>query len=130
MFKGTLIADTAITAGQNIPINAYINTNNNTEYNNGVIAIKNAGYYEIFANIVVTSVAVGDISLQMYNNGVALPEAIATATSTSTSKKITLPVHDVIRIGATVPTEHVNLSFRLSADATITNANVTVGKIH
>lgn len=130
MFKGTLIADTAITAGQNIPINAYINTNNNTEYNNGVIAIKNAGYYEIFANIVVTGVAVGDITLQMYNNGVALPEATAIATSTSTSKKITLPVHDIIRIGATVPTEHVNLSFRLSADATITNANVTVGKIH
>ena len=130
MFKGTLIAETAVTAGQNIPLNAYINTNNNTEFSNGVVSIKTAGFYEVTANVVVTGVAVGDISLQLFNNGVALPEAIATATSTSLTKKITLPVHDVIRIGATVPTEHVNLSFRLSADATITNANVTVGKIH
>lgn len=129
MLKANITTATAVTAGTDIPLNLIFNTNCRTGINGNRIRINSCGAYDVDALFNITGVAAGDVSLQMFNNGVAIPDAVASATSTATTDLITLNLTDIIRaVKNNIGTE-IALSFRLSAAATINNAIVTVQRI-
>ena len=122
MLKANITTATAVTAGTDIPLNLIFNTNCNTAMTNNRINLNKCGAYDIDAMFNITGVAAGNITLQMYNNGVAIPGAAAT-------DLITLNVTDIVRaVRNNIGTEAA-LSFRLSASATVNNAIVTVERI-
>ena len=129
MLKANITTATAVTAGTDIPLNLIFNTNCNTEMTNNRINLNKCGAYDIDAMFNITGVAAGNITLQMYNNGVAIPDAVAGATSAAATDLITLNVTDIVRaVRNNIGTEAA-LSFRLSASATVNNAIVTVERI-
>lgn len=131
MFKGTVNNTTTITANTNIPLTVVYNTNSNTAYSssNNTVIIRKSGFYDVKGQFVLTDVAAGDVSIQMYSNDTAIPEAIATATSTAATDFITLPLTDMFRVLPTPLPEFANLSFRVSDDATIDAGVVTVERV-
>lgn len=129
MYKGTIISATPILANVDIQFGAVLNTNSNTDYCGSLIKIKTSGLYDVDSTIVVTNVPVGNITLQMYDNGVPIPEATVTATSSALTDVLVLPLHDVLKVVTESGAKVVGLSFRLSVGATINNALVTVGRI-
>lgn len=129
MLKANITTATAVTAGTDIPLNLIFNTNCRTGMNGNCIRINSCGAYDVDALFNITGVAAGDVSLQMFNNGVAIPDAVASATSTAAADLITLNLTDIIRaVKNNIGTE-IALSFRLSAAATVNNAIVTVQRI-
>lgn len=129
MLKANITTATAVTAGTDIPLNLIFNTNCRTGINGNRIRINSCGAYDVDALFNITGVAAGDVSLQMFNNGVAIPDAVASATSTATTDLITLNLTDIIRAVKNNLGTEIALSFRLSAAATVNNAIVTVQRI-
>ena len=131
MFKGAITTATAAVANTNIPFTVAYNTNNNTAYDatNNIVNITKPGFYDVTANLVVTGVAAGNISAQLYANGVAIPEAVASGTSGAVTDVITLPIDDMFRVISSNLTAFGNLSVRLSAAATINSAVFIVEKV-
>lgn len=131
MFKGTITDEIVTSANTNIPLTVQYNTNGNTSYSSSIdaISIRNPGFYDVEAQFVLTDVAVGDISVQMYADGNPIPEAIATGTSGNTTNFITLPLTDKFRVVATSLPEHAKLSFRTSVAATISAGVVTIERV-
>lgn len=128
MYKGVITANTAVAANTNVPFVTVFNTNDNTGSTSaGVVDIKKAGYYDVVANVRVTGVASSPITAQLYANGVAVPEAIATAEITATTGIATLTIVDVLRVVRS-DTGIANISVRLAGAATVTNAVLTVEK--
>ncbi len=131
MYKGKITTPTPVTNGVNIPFVLDMNTNTNTEYDNtdNTVDIRNVGFYNITSDLVVTGVAVGGISAQLYADGVAIPEAVASATSGAVTDLITLSIKDVERVIANNLRTFTNLSVRLSADATISSGTFIIEKV-
>ena len=131
MFKGTITNATTVEADVNIPLTVQYNTNGNTSYSSAAdaILIKKPGFYDVEAQFVLTDVAAGDVSVQMFADGNPIPEAIATGTSSATTNFITLPLTDKFRVVATSLPEHARLSFRTSVAATIDAGVVTIERV-
>nr|DAD84127.1 MAG TPA: hypothetical protein [Podoviridae sp. ctoqT5]DAK01890.1 MAG TPA: hypothetical protein [Caudoviricetes sp.] len=129
MLKANITTATTVAANTDIPLNLVFNTNCRTGMNGNRIKINSCGAYDIEALFNITGVAAGDISLQMFNNGVAIPDAVVGATSAATTNQISLNLTDIIRALRNNIGTDIALSFRLSAAATINNAIVTVEKI-
>lgn len=133
MYKGTIttqITDQATNV--NIPFTTTWNTNNNTAYDstNNAVRILQSGFYDVALTIVLTGITT-NVSAQLYADGVAIPEAIATATVGATTDIVTLNIADTIRVLPTVLTSIADLSVRLSGTTTtadITSAVLTVEK--
>lgn len=130
MFKGT-ITNATVLADTNIPLIVAYNTNDNTAYStaNNAVAILKPGFYDVDVNLVVTDVAVGDITAQLYANDVAIAEAVAIETSGATTDFITLPIMDMLRVLPTTLTEFARLSVRLDVPATVVSGVVVVEKV-
>lgn len=130
MFKGT-ITNATVLADTNIPLTVAYNTNDNTAYStaNNAVAILKPGFYDVDVNLVVTDVAVGDITAQLYANDVAIAEAVAIETSGATTDFITLPIMDMLRVLPTTLTEFARLSVRLDVPATVVSGVVVVEKV-
>ena len=131
MFKGTITNEIEVTANTNIPLTVQYNTNGNTSYSSSTnsISMRKPGFYDVEGQFVLTDVAEGDVSVQMYADDVPIPEAIATATSAATTNFITLPLTDKFRVVATSLPEHARLSFRTSVAATISAGVVTIERV-
>lgn len=130
MFKGT-ITNATVLADTNIPLTVAYNTNDNTAYStaNNAVAILKPGFYDVDVNLVVTDVAVGDITAQLYANDVAIAEAVAIETIGATTDFITLPIMDMLRVLPTTLTEFARLSVRLDVPATVVSGVVVVEKV-
>lgn len=130
MLKLTNTTSTALTANQVIPLSAVLDTNNSLSFSNNTIKINKAGYYDVTGNFVITATAVGDISVRLFANGVAIPEAIATETVAAAGNVITLPIHDIIKvIRSSNISNTAELTFVVSAACTLTSAVATVVEI-
>lgn len=130
MYKGNILGVTA-SADTNIPFNTVIQSNNKVSYDstNNSILIKNTGYYEADIHLVLTGIAVGDITVSLMANGTALTEAQAVETVSATTDSITVNLHDVFKINPYTVSNYSNLSVRLSGTCTVTNGVVTVKEI-
>lgn len=63
------------------------------------IEVVGEGYYKIDCNVTVSPDAAGDVVVALYNNGVQIPGAIASATTSATDQLVTLPIQTTIRQG-------------------------------
>lgn len=131
MFKGKITKVTPVTANTNIPLDVEYNTNSNTAFksNTNTISIMKPGFYFINGQLVVTDVAVGDISAQLYVNGEIVPEATSTFTVGATTDFSTLPITDMIRVVPTELDENVEVSIQLSVAASVSSAVLVVERI-
>lgn len=131
MFKGKIENATAVVANTNIPFTVALNTNESTQYDTAInnVTIQRNGFYQATASLVVTGVAAGNITAQLYANGVAIPEATAGATSTAVTDLITLPLTDVVKVIGNNVGQFANLSIRLSAAATVNSGNFIVERL-
>lgn len=130
MYKGTITTGTAVAAATDIPFITQLNTNAHTAGKNGEVRINSTGYYEANASVVITGYTASTaISLQLYADGVAIPEAIATSVpGSTTTSAVTLAVHDIIRV---LPDNFdiAKLTARLSGAATVESGVFTLSKI-
>lgn len=61
------------------------------------ITINGNGYFDINAVVTVAPTAAGEVVVQAYENGTAIPGAIATGTAAAADNPITLPIIATIR---------------------------------
>lgn len=130
MYKGNIIGVTA-SSDSNLPFNTVMQSNNKVSYdsNTNSILIKNTGYYEADIHLVLTGVAVGDITVSLMANGTALTEAQAIETSSATTDSITVDLHDVFKVNPYTMNNYANLSVQLSGACTVTSGVATVKEI-
>ena len=127
MFKGNFTTGSEVTANTNIPITQIWNTNNKISLStDNTIQLKANGLYIANANLVVTNVAVGNVTAQIYADGVAVNGAIASATSGATTDLITLPLQDALRVVLDNTNSFANISVQCNVAVTPTSGNILV----
>lgn len=127
MYKGRIL-NTAVTANTNIPFNIAMQSNAKAVWNSNdnTVELRQAGYYEIDAQIVTTGVAVGNVIASLLANGTALTEAQAIETVGATTDSQTLTIHDVVKIEPQNTNSYAKLALQLSVAGTITSGLITV----
>lgn len=94
--------------------------------NGNTVELRQAGYYEIDAQIVTTGVAVGNVTASLLANGTALTEAQAIETVGATTDSQTLTIHDVVKIEPQNTNSYAKIALQLSVAGTITSGLITV----
>lgn len=128
MLKATILTPKMMTANETIVFDAFTNTNSNTSYDTGELIINTPGLYEIHVNMTVTGATVGDAVLQGYDNGVLVPELVASGTSAISTDKISLNIHDIIKVKSAIG-EKVRLTFKMPTTLMVNYALVTITKV-
>lgn len=131
--------DTASIASQSVLANGLVNftTNNiltgcsikHTEGSN-TANINCAGLYLVLVNIDLVPVAAGPITVQLLNNGVAVPGAKANITG-AVSTSVNLSFNTLLKVLKSCPCmidNTANLQVQVSAAATISNAKLVIVK--
>lgn len=98
---------------------------------NGV-QINDTGYYTIDSSITLSSATAGDITVTMYNNGIAIPGAVATETVATADDVVNLSINAIIRETGCCYYNNgpASLTFVISGgDVTVTNVATTVVKL-
>ena len=128
MLVANFITGTAVPANTNVPLVAVKNTNNRTRVNsaNNTISFYKTGLYDLNAILVVTDVAAGNVTAQLYRDGVAVPGATASATSAATTDLITLPLQDAFAVINEMCGSLANVSIQCDVAVTPTGGNVIV----
>lgn len=116
----TLTADQTINFG--LPIRRY---GRNIQSSGMGILVKGEGYYPIYANITGEASGAGVVGVQLYENGVEIPGAIASAT-VAADGTFSLTIPCAIRIRCCE--EKVISAKLLTVGADITNAAILVEK--
>lgn len=62
------------------------------------IITKRAGYYNVDANVTFTTPTAGTVIVQLYKNGVAVPGALASVTTTDATGVHTLNINAPVRV--------------------------------
>ena len=70
---------------------------NNIQLDGGSILCCESGYFDTKISITVTPAAASTITAQLYQNGNAIPGALATTTVAATDTTITLPIIALVR---------------------------------
>lgn len=100
-------------------------------FNGTNVRLLKAGLYLVSVDADVLATAAGDVTLQLLNNGVAVPGAQATITAAAADTEhvsftalVTVPL---TCCGYNATTE--NLTVSISAASTVTNAHIVVAKL-
>lgn len=122
----TVATNVAIAEGQSGPFGAIIRRYGcNCQLDGAGINLIGAGYYDLEASLSFTPTAAGPVTIQFYQDGVAIPGALATAQGTA-GEPMTLPVVAAIRnCGCDCNT---TLTYTINAVGTIVNLAVDVDK--
>lgn len=84
-------------------------------------------YFDVDANFVVIPTAAGTVTITAFQDGVAIPGAIASATVAAADTSVTLPLSFGVRLNAGVTSS--NITYVLTgAASSVTNAAQTVTK--
>ena len=105
--------------------NAYINNGQSIQYTVGSSTaniVKSGLYLVMFSADAIASVA-GDISFQLFRNGVAVPAALATVTAANTTDTNNLTLHTLISVDDSCCCSGIGLS---QIPLVITNTGVGV----
>lgn len=130
---------TTLVSGATLPLNVnYIHTGNSISHTagSGTINLVKGGLYAISISATVAeSGTAGNVSFQLYRNGIAVPAAIATVTSETTTDLETIGFTKLIRVDdvcccAGNGQDAIPLTFiNTGVGATYTNIQVTVVKL-
>lgn len=94
-----------------------------------VIKLGKRGLYLIAVNIDLSPTVTGDIAIQLVNNGVAIPGALATITGTA-GDTYNLTVNALVRVlpSCCVVDNTASIQVQITEAGTVTNANIVVIK--
>lgn len=126
MLQAINTTSTALTAGQLIPLTQKLRKGCNATLNSNTISLNDRGIYMVSVNADFTATAAGNTVLQLFNNGVAIPDAKSTVTATA-GGTVTQSFSTLIQV--TCPAIMPNLTLTESAAGTLINASVVVTKI-
>lgn len=98
----------------------------NLRQSGDAIECAGCGYYTVTATVTAAPAAAGVVTVEMYQNGVAVPGAIASATVATADSPVTLPLVGSIRLACE---ETATLTFVLTeGSGTVENIAVRVQK--
>lgn len=98
----------------------------NLRQSGDAIECAGCGYYTVTATVIAAPTAAGVVTVEMYQNGVAVPGAIASATVATADSPVTLPLVGSIRLACE---ETATLTFVLTeGSGTVENIAVRVQK--
>lgn len=117
---------TALTAGQLIPLTQKIRKGCTATLTSNTVSLNAKGTYMVAVNADYTTTAAGDTTLQLLNNGGAIPDAKSTATGT-VGGTVTQSFTTLIQV--LCPALPINLTLTESAAGTLTNVSVVVTKV-
>lgn len=66
--------------------------------NGNGITLGEAGYYEVDASITAIPTAAGTVTVTLFQDGVAVPGAVASATTTAAADAVTLNIPAIVRV--------------------------------
>lgn len=94
------------------------------------IQLEDPGYYDIDASITLAPTSAGNVTVTAYKNGVAIPGATATGSTSVANNPINLSISSLVRKFCPCADGIENLTFVLSGTAaSVTNISVVVEKI-
>lgn len=118
-----------LTADQAIPLGGLTaRSNANVGVSDNSIQLNRPGYYGVDGQFTVTGTSAGDVTIQLYANGTAIPGALTTETLTE-GGTATLSLKKVVRALPSTNINRVNLTFKTSAACTLVNAITEVQRI-
>ena len=122
----TVASNVAITENQSGPFGAIIRRYGcNCQLDGAGINLIGTGYYDLEASLSFTPTATGPVTIQFYQDGVAVPGALATAQGTA-AEPLNLSVAAAIRnCGCNC---NSSLTYTIDAAGTIVNLAVDVDK--
>lgn len=95
--------------------------------NGNTIRLSERGYYEVGVSVVAAPTVAGTVTVTIYNSGVAIPGATASAAVSTAGNPTVLPIVALVRVPCC--TNPASLSLVLTGSAsTVTNVAVTVEK--
>ena len=122
----TNTASQALTNGQTLsfgqPVRRY---GKNIQLSGGNVVINGEGYYPMIASVTLTAGAAGTYTVQLYENGVAIPGAKASGVAAANAV-ISFAVPGVVRIKCCE--EKIITAVVSGGDSTVTNADIVVTK--
>lgn len=123
---------TAVTVTNNIPVQVSFGSvirrfGQSVQLDGGSILCCDSGYFDVEASLTVSPTAIGIITAQLYQDGVAVPGAFATAAATAANNPVTLPITALVRnCGCNCGSA---LTIKVDASCTINNFATVVEKI-
>lgn len=127
MYKGIIDTITTVAANTDIPFRTVLNTNPKTSATNGLVSIRDAGYWNAKAQINFTGVT-GDIVAQFYDNGNPIPDTAWSITASNTDN-LTATILDVLKVVRNYGVDFAKLSVRLSVATAINRAVFIVDEL-
>lgn len=123
-----------VNAGEAIPfnINKIDNVRNESHQEaSPSITLNRPGYYDVYCDISFTtqSEETNPLSVQLYANGVAIPDAIITVNVGSTSTYVDSSFGTIIKANPGTPLQKVSLTVVPTANITISSISITVNKV-
>lgn len=100
----------------------------NCRLNGNAIEVDGEGYYKIDANVTLAPTAVGNVTVAIYKNGVALTGATATGSVSTAGQSVTLPIQTTIREGCCCDGGTALTVVLVSGASTVSNVAVRVEK--
>lgn len=81
------------------------------------------GYYEVTATVTFTADAAGDVTIALFQSGVAVPGVTATETVTTADTEVrTVTLHGIVRVRC----EPIALSLTNASEVAITASNISL----
>ena len=127
----TYSKDITVNSGNAIPFNTDkfdVGNNIGHQSGSGNINIYSPGFYEVNFDISFTTTeeATEPVIIQLYANGIAIPDAIINETVASTSTYVNSSFNTIIRANPGAPFQNVTLTIVPSANINIFSAAVGV----
>lgn len=120
---------TAVAVNGVIPLGAIIRRYGNGVNLNGTgINVEGAGYYSVDVSVTAVPDAAGTVTVQLMQNGVAVPGASASATVAAVNTTVTLAFPAAVRLGCCSTGATLTLALTGTA-STVNNAAVVVTKL-
>ena len=100
----------------------------NCRLNGNSIEIEGEGYYTIDVSVTATPTAVGNVTISVLKDGVAIPSASATNSISTVGNSTTLPINTTVRLGCKCDGASSLTIVLLSGAGTVSNVSMRVVK--
>lgn len=112
MLKSLIQNGLALTANTDIPLTLAYSTNNKLSLVGNNIAVNRKGYYKVNVNMTLTNASASPLTVQLFVDGVAIPEAISSNNITATTGIHTFMISDILRF-VPAPSQTAKISLRI-----------------
>lgn len=94
------------------------------------IRLDGAGYYDVDASFTIAPSAIGNVTVTLYKNGVAIPGATATEAATVANVPVNLSINCLIREFCSCAGDTSDITFVLTGeDSTVQNVAIVTEKL-